>query len=196
MDSLSLSHHRRFRSKITIVIVPVVAALPLVAGLKCSFCMIETQKHIKELMHDNSMDKLPITYTSSSSISHRSYLARRNLEKLLSINVALCKGTGLCKISYKELKEATKGFCEGARIGSEGFSSIVYKATLDDQTVVAVKKLIHKIDEKGEPRDFQAEIKTIGKIKHPNLVSLWGYSQTDNERLLIYEYMENGSLYK
>ncbi|MCO5549880.1 hypothetical protein L7F22_003354 [Adiantum nelumboides] len=191
-SSLSLSYHRRFKSEIAVGASVVVAAILLCAGLTCSYRMIEAQKHMKELMHDNSMDRLPITYTSSS-ISR--FMARRKCQNSLSINLALCGGTRLRKVSYTELNEATKGFREEAVIGRGGFG-IVYKATLGDQTVVAIKKLIHKIEDKGaEPKDFQAEIKTLGKIKHPNLVSLWGYCRTDNERLLVYEYLENGSLY-
>ncbi|MCO5553294.1 hypothetical protein L7F22_006815 [Adiantum nelumboides] len=184
-DSFSLSRHQQIRPEV-IIVVPVVVALLVIAGLKCSERLTETRKHLKELMDDNSMDKLPIT--TSSSLSFRS-LARRRTEVSLSINVATYGGTQLRKISYRELEQATKGFCEGAIIGRGGFGE-VFRATLDDHTEVAVKKLFnYEID-----KDFQAEIKTLGKIKHPNLVSLCGYCQRDNERLLIYEYMQNGSL--
>ncbi|KAI5061732.1 hypothetical protein GOP47_0024237 [Adiantum capillus-veneris] len=190
MESLSFHHKRRFGIVIAIV-VAVVAFVTVITGLLgCSHRFTITHQHVRELMHNNSMDKLPIS--TSSSIIH-SVLGRRTTGKPLSINIVTFRITPLHKLSYRELKEATKDFSEETKIGSGGFGE-VYKATLDDNTVVAVKKLCHQIGENGESKDFDAEMTTIGKIKHPNLVCLLGYCKADNERLLIYEYMENGSL--
>ncbi|CAN1344963.1 Protein BRASSINOSTEROID INSENSITIVE 1 [Linum perenne] len=76
-------------------------------------------------------------------------------------------------------------------IGSGGFGD-VYKARLKDGNVVAIKKLIH-VSGQGD-REFTAEMETIGKIKHRNLVPLLGYCKVGEERLLVYEYMKYGSL--
>ncbi|CAN0915091.1 G-type lectin S-receptor-like serine/threonine-protein kinase At2g19130 [Linum grandiflorum] len=90
--------------------------------------------------------------------------------------------------SYKELKTATKNFSE--KLGEGGFGS-VFKGTLPNSTVIAVKQL--KSLQQSE-KQFMAEVKTIGTIQHINLVRLRGFSVESSKRFLVYEYMPNGSL--
>ncbi|KAF3584446.1 hypothetical protein F2Q69_00031741 [Brassica cretica] len=108
----------------------------------------------------------------------------------LSINVATFEKP-LRKLTFAHLLEATNGFSADSMIGSGGFGD-VYKAKLGDGAVVAIKKLI-QVTGQGD-REFMAEMETIGKIKHRNLVPLLGYCKIGEERLLVYEYMKHGSL--
>ncbi|WOG83051.1 hypothetical protein DCAR_0102225 [Daucus carota subsp. sativus] len=89
---------------------------------------------------------------------------------------------------YKDLQTATKNFSE--MLGKGGFGS-VYKGTLPDSTVIAVKKL--EGVSQGE-KQFRNEISTIGNIQHVNLVHLRGFCSEGNKKLLVYEYASNGSL--
>uniref|UniRef100_A0A0D9W6X0 Protein kinase domain-containing protein n=1 Tax=Leersia perrieri TaxID=77586 RepID=A0A0D9W6X0_9ORYZ len=89
---------------------------------------------------------------------------------------------------YKDLQYATKNFSE--RLGGGSFGS-VFKGVLTDSTVVAVKRLDGA--RQGE-KEFRAEVRSIGIIKHINLVRLIGFRCEGNKRLLVYEYMPNGSL--
>ncbi|CAL9030345.1 unnamed protein product [Prunus brigantina] len=89
---------------------------------------------------------------------------------------------------YVELKKATKNFKEELGRGASG---VVYKGVLADERVVAVKKLADNY--KGE-EVFWAEVSTIVKVNHMNLVRTWGFCSEDKHRLLISEYVENGSL--
>uniref|UniRef100_A0A2P2LN80 non-specific serine/threonine protein kinase n=1 Tax=Rhizophora mucronata TaxID=61149 RepID=A0A2P2LN80_RHIMU len=97
----------------------------------------------------------------------------------------------LQKLTFADLLDATNCFHNDNLIGSGGFGD-VYKAQLKDGSIVAIKKLIH-ISGQGN-REFTAEMETIGKIKHRNLVPLLGYCKVGEERLLVYEYMKYGSL--
>lgn len=108
----------------------------------------------------------------------------------LSINLSTFEKP-LRKLTFADLLEATNGFHNDTLIGSGGFGD-VYRAQLKDGSVVAIKKLIH-ISGQGD-REFIAEMETIGKIKHRNLVPLLGYCRVGEERLLVYEYMKYGSL--
>lgn len=108
----------------------------------------------------------------------------------LSINVATFERP-LRKLTFSQLIEATNGFCGESLIGCGGFGE-VFKATLKDGSNVAIKKLI-RLSCQGD-REFMAEMETLGKIKHRNLVPLLGYCKVGEERLLVYEYMEFGSL--
>ncbi|KAJ9559386.1 hypothetical protein OSB04_014000 [Centaurea solstitialis] len=72
-----------------------------------------------------------------------------------------------------------------------GAFGIVYKGVIGENTI-AVKKL-DRIDQDGE-KEFQTEVNAIAKTHHKNLVQLLGYCDDGDQRLLIYEYMNNGTL--
>ncbi|KAK7271010.1 hypothetical protein RJT34_26588 [Clitoria ternatea] len=92
------------------------------------------------------------------------------------------------QFSYKELERATKGFKE--KLGAGGFGA-VYRGTLVNKTVVAVKQL--EGIEQGE-KQFRMEVATISSTHHLNLVRLIGFCSEGRHRLLVYEFMKNGSL--
>ncbi|XP_051124155.1 leucine-rich repeat receptor protein kinase EMS1 [Andrographis paniculata] len=94
-------------------------------------------------------------------------------------------------VSMKELVEVTRGFSSDLIIGDGSFG-LVYKARLNSGPVVALKKL--SADAFQGLREFRAEMETLGKIKHPNIVKILGYCATGNDRVLIYEFIEKGSL--
>uniref|UniRef100_A0ACD5VIY4 Uncharacterized protein n=1 Tax=Avena sativa TaxID=4498 RepID=A0ACD5VIY4_AVESA len=91
------------------------------------------------------------------------------------------------RFTFQQLKVATGQFTE--KLGEGGFGS-VFKGQFVDETI-AVKRL----DRAGQgKREFSAEVETIGSIHHINLVRLIGFCAEKSHRLLVYEYMPNGSL--
>ncbi|GLJ42368.1 hypothetical protein SUGI_0877450 [Cryptomeria japonica] len=109
---------------------------------------------------------------------------RRLLEKVAKQDTPTLPRT----FTYKELKVATKNFSH--KLGKGAFGS-VFKGTLPDNKLVAVKKL--ETSAKAE-KQFRAEISTIGNIHHVNLVKLCGFCAEGSKRMLVYEYIQNGSL--
>ncbi|XP_021982668.1 probable LRR receptor-like serine/threonine-protein kinase RFK1 isoform X2 [Helianthus annuus] len=103
------------------------------------------------------------------------------------------EGMELKIISYslKQLKIATDNFKDSNKIGEGGFGA-VYKGTLSDGTVVAVKQLSSQ--SKQGNREFLNEIGVISCLQHPNLVKLHGCCIEGDQLLLVYEYLENNSL--
>ncbi|KAL3844304.1 hypothetical protein ACJIZ3_001707 [Penstemon smallii] len=98
--------------------------------------------------------------------------------------------------TYKQLSRATSNFSKVNFLGTGGFGS-VYKGVLsssDFPTTIAVKK-INATSSQGE-REYLAEICTIGRLRHKNLVQLQGWCHDKDQLLLVYEYMPNGSLDK
>lgn len=93
--------------------------------------------------------------------------------------------------TYKDIEKATDGFRE--EVGS-GASGIVYKGQLEDEfrTCIAVKKIDKMLPE--TEKEFTVEVQTIGRTFHRNLVRLLGFCSEGNDRLLVYEFMINGSL--
>ncbi|KAL4386958.1 hypothetical protein GQ457_09G004610 [Hibiscus cannabinus] len=93
--------------------------------------------------------------------------------------------------SYSELKDATEDFSPSKKLGEGGFGP-VYKGTLPDGRVVAVKQLSLASNQGKE--QFVTEIATISAVHHRNLVKLYGCCIGGNRRLLVYEYHVNKSL--
>ncbi|RWR89198.1 LOW QUALITY PROTEIN: G-type lectin S-receptor-like serine/threonine-protein kinase SD2-5 [Cinnamomum micranthum f. kanehirae] len=95
------------------------------------------------------------------------------------------------RFTYEELRAATKNFC--TKLGQGGFGSVFMGTLGDDGKRVAVKRL----DNIGQgKKEFLAEVVTVGSIHHFKLVRLIGFCAEKSFRLLVYEYMCNGSLDK
>ncbi|VAH85265.1 unnamed protein product [Triticum turgidum subsp. durum] len=109
-------------------------------------------------------------------------------KRKLFIKRLVNSSNGLTIFSNAQIKKATGNFSE--KLGEGGFGC-VFKGALPGTSLVAVKKL--KDLGQGE-KQFRAEVQTIGMIQHINLVHLFGYCAEGSKRLLVYEYMENGSL--
>ncbi|KAF8082692.1 hypothetical protein N665_0810s0007 [Sinapis alba] len=95
------------------------------------------------------------------------------------------------KIPFKDILIATNNFDEQLLIGKGGFGD-VYKAILPDESKVAIKR--------GKPGsgqgilEFQTEIQVLSRIWHRHLVSLTGYCEENSEMILVYEFIEKGTL--
>lgn len=95
------------------------------------------------------------------------------------------------RIPFKAVQEATDNFSEEMIIGIGGFGK-VYKGILRDGTKVAVKRGNHQSNQGFS--EFMTEIEMLSKFRHRHLVSLIGYCDEMDEMIIIYEYMENGTL--
>ncbi|KAK0601336.1 hypothetical protein LWI29_023271 [Acer saccharum] len=93
--------------------------------------------------------------------------------------------------TLRQIKAATSNFDPANKIGEGGFGP-VYKGTLSDGGVIAVKQLSSR--SKQGNREFVNEIGMISALQHPNLVKLYGCCIEGNQLLLVYEYLENNSL--
>ncbi|KAJ0940174.1 putative protein kinase RLK-Pelle-SD-2b family [Helianthus annuus] len=110
---------------------------------------------------------------------------------LESRTVGLAEDLILRSYTYNELRKATNGFKQ--KLGRGSFGTVYKGSFYKGSKMIAVKRLEKVVDE-GE-REFRAEMQVIGKTHHRNLVRLLGYcAEGKSERLLVYEYMSNGTL--
>ncbi|KAG5149901.1 hypothetical protein JHK82_016782 [Glycine max] len=122
------------------------------------------------------------------------YRKAKKLKKGLSVS----RWKSFHKLGFSEF-EVAKLLSEDNVIGS-GASGKVYKVVLSNgEVVVAVKKLcgapMNVDGNVGARKDeFDAEVETLGRIRHKNIVKLWCCCNSGEQRLLVYEYMPNGSL--
>ncbi|GLU18247.1 hypothetical protein SLE2022_345550 [Rubroshorea leprosula] len=99
---------------------------------------------------------------------------------------------GVQHFSYNELERATNKFDSARVLGDGGFGTVYY-GKLRDGRPVAVKRLYENNYKRFE--QFWNEINILGQLRHPNLVSLYGYtSRHSRELLLVYEYISNGTV--
>ncbi|XP_014507702.1 probable serine/threonine-protein kinase CST isoform X1 [Vigna radiata var. radiata] len=104
--------------------------------------------------------------------------------------------------SFEELKSATGNFKSDRLLGEGGFGR-VYKAWLDENTLTPAKpgsgvEVAIKMFKPGGTQGFaqwQSEVNVLGKLSHPNVVRLLGYCWDEDQFLLVYEFMPNGSFY-
>ncbi|XP_024988305.1 receptor protein kinase TMK1-like [Cynara cardunculus var. scolymus] len=101
--------------------------------------------------------------------------------------------TGSMVISIQVLKNVTNNFSPDNVLGRGGFGT-VYKGELHDGTKIAVKRMESGVMSEKGLDEFKSEITVLTKVRHRHLVALLGYCLDGNERLLVYEYMPQGTL--
>ncbi|RWV95987.1 hypothetical protein BHE74_00043973 [Ensete ventricosum] len=97
----------------------------------------------------------------------------------------------LKSFSLNDLKTATKNFSSNSYLGEGGFGC-VFKGRLGVGMVVAIKKL--KRESFQGQKEWLAEVTYLSQLRHDNLVKLIGYCSESDDKLLVYEYMQKGSL--
>ncbi|KAG7017208.1 Lectin-domain containing receptor kinase VI.4, partial [Cucurbita argyrosperma subsp. argyrosperma] len=96
------------------------------------------------------------------------------------------------RFGYNDLYKATKGFKDSELVGSGGFGSVYRGVLPSTASEIAVKKITRNSTQ--GMREFAAEIESLGRLRHKNLVNLQGWCKKKNDLLLVYDYVRNGSL--
>ena len=118
---------------------------------------------------------------------HQVYRYKRLLG---NANLGLTEELTLRSFSYSELENATDDFKEELGRGSFG---AVYKGSISGGNKTIAVKRLEKVVEEGQ-REFRAEMTAIARTHHKNLVRLLGFCIEGSRKLLVYEFMSNGSL--
>ncbi|CAN6482360.1 unnamed protein product [Victoria cruziana] len=113
--------------------------------------------------------------------------AQQSAEMVRSGKLAFCGGDAQA-YALEELLRAS------AEMLGRGTVGVTYKAVMERQLIVSVKRLDAGCAKLGK-EEFERRMEALGALRHPNLVSLRAYLQAKEERLLVYEYQPNGSLF-
>ncbi|KAJ8765123.1 hypothetical protein K2173_010609 [Erythroxylum novogranatense] len=138
------------------------------------------------------------TFSGTSNVSVNSQISGGSNVEVYP-NGQILPTPNLKIFSFSELKSATRNFRSDTVLGEGGFGK-VFKGWLDEKapgktgsgTVIAVKKLNGESWQGFE--EWQSEVNFLGRLYHPNLVRLVGYCWEEEELLLVYEFMQKGSL--
>ncbi|KAG8483972.1 hypothetical protein CXB51_023343 [Gossypium anomalum] len=138
---------------------------------------------------------LPLILVSLAlaGVSGAAYLVRRK-RKFADVVEDWELEYGPHRFKFKDLYIATKGFKDKELLGAGGFGRVYRGVLPSNKLEVAVKRVSH--ESRQGMREFVAEIVSIGRLRHRNLVQLLGYCRRKGELLLVYDYMPNGSLDK
>ncbi|PKA48900.1 putative receptor-like protein kinase [Apostasia shenzhenica] len=93
--------------------------------------------------------------------------------------------------TLRDLEIATNRFSKDNVIGEGGYG-VVYRGCLVNGTSVAIKRLLNNLGQ--AEKEFRVEVEAIGHVRHKNLVRLLGYCVEGTQRMLVYEYVNNGNL--
>jgi serine/threonine protein kinase len=166
------------------ILTPSIISFLLVLVIGGSLIYWKNKQKGKNKKIKNSIANDKIYGSNTRPISDSDYLFSENGDDLDEI---LIQGLP-SRFTFEQVEEITGNF--QTKIGCGGFGS-VYKGELPDRSEVAVKKIGAGVQGRKE---FCTEIAVIGNIHHVNLIRLRGYCAQNSHRLLIYEYMNRGSL--
>ncbi|ONI09208.1 hypothetical protein PRUPE_5G223900 [Prunus persica] len=127
-------------------------------------------------------------YAPSSFVSRSIFSKQTSMDDMEKGSTYL----GVHLFTYRELEEATNYFDSAKELGDGGFGT-VYHGNVRDGRAVAVKRLYENNCKRVE--QFMNEIEILARLRHQNLVLLYGCtSRHSRELLLVYEYIPNGTL--
>ncbi|KAH9626532.1 hypothetical protein KSS87_021724 [Heliosperma pusillum] len=101
---------------------------------------------------------------------------------------------GSLDFTLEDMQKATKNFSADNMIGEGGFGT-VFKGQLRDGTHVAVKRVRKDLTSKRAVDEFRSEVLAFSKIEHLNLVKFYGYLEHPDEKIIVVEYVSNGTLF-
>lgn len=157
-----------------------------------------TTGHLSSVISQTASNTASYSTSRGSNISRGSGFSASSGDEAFP-NGQILPAPNLRIFSFAELKTATKNFRPDMVLGEGGFGK-VFKGWIDEKalgksgsaTLVAVKKLNSESLQGFE--EWQSEVNFLGRLSHPHLVRLLGYCWEDKELLLVYEFMQKGSL--
>ncbi|XP_075515296.1 calcium/calmodulin-regulated receptor-like kinase 2 [Primulina tabacum] len=167
-------------------------------------CWYKKRAHLRRCSNERSVAVLPIrtnglgtSIDSSASISNSvtvpgsEFLAQKPQHFWWNNHTKdrFASASGIPRYHYKDIQKGTQNF---TTILGQGSFGPVYKAIMPAGEVVAVKVL--SSNSKQGDKEFHTEVSLLARLHHRNLVNLVGYCVDKGERMLVYEYMSNGSL--
>ncbi|XP_047315825.1 probable serine/threonine-protein kinase PBL7 [Impatiens glandulifera] len=182
-------------TKILLIILPIIIVIMIISIL----LIIVMLRRLKSAKNDNSKGCSTSNNGDCMFMSHSIVSINaspddgkgRCLYGANSVRVPTVKVRGVQVFTFKEVEMATGKFKDGNVIGNGGFG-VVYRGVLKDGTVAAIKRL-HREGKLGE-RAFRIEVDLLSRLHCPYLVQLLGYCADQHHRLLVFEFMSNGSL--
>lgn len=200
----SEDNQKKSRNRVGIVVFSIIGGVFLLCliGL-AAFCLYKSkQKKFSRVQSPNAMvihprhsgsdnESVKIT-VAGSSVSVGAVSESHTVSTSETSDIQMVEA-GNMVISIQVLKNVTNNFSEDNILGQGGFGT-VYKGELHDGTKIAVKRMESGVLAGKGLAEFKSEIAVLTKVRHRHLVALLGYCLDGNEKLLVYEFMPQGTL--
>ncbi|XP_039064313.1 probable serine/threonine-protein kinase PBL23 [Hibiscus syriacus] len=159
-----------------------------------SCCMSEEKISSRRTNSENDFSDEPRTITAMLSFANISFKSDGSRKRYISEEIVKRgKNSANAKtFDYRDLCTATNNFNPENQLGEGGFGR-VYKGQVDNPNQVVAVKQLDRNGYQGN-KEFLVEVLMLSLLNHPNLMSLVGYCADGDQRILVYEYMPNGSL--
>ncbi|TMX04768.1 hypothetical protein EJD97_004849 [Solanum chilense] len=203
-DGNSQAARKKSNRQVGIVVFSVIGGVFMLCLIgAAAFCLYKSkQKRFSRVQSPNTMvlhphhsgsdnDSVKIT-VAGSSVSVGAVGETHTVSASEAGDVQMVEA-GNMVISIQVLKNVTNNFSEDNILGRGGFGT-VYRGELHDGTKIAVKRMENGIITGKGLAEFKSEIAVLTKVRHRHLVGLLGYCLDGNEKLLVYEYMPQGTL--
>ncbi|KAH0711686.1 hypothetical protein KY290_007321 [Solanum tuberosum] len=203
-DGNAQAARKKSNRRVGIVVFSVIGGIFMLCLIGvAAFCLYKSkQKRFSRVQSPNTMvlhprhsgsdnDSVKIT-VAGSSVSVGAVTETHTVSASEAGDVQMVEA-GNMVISIQVLKNVTNNFSEDNILGRGGFGT-VYKGELHDGTKIAVKRMENGIITGKGLAEFKSEIAVLTKVRHRHLVGLLGYCLDGNEKLLVYEYMPQGTL--
>jgi serine/threonine protein kinase len=181
------SHGSRNKRVLITALSAVLGASVLASAALCLFFVVRRKRRMARAAPLEKESSKPLPWSQESS----GWVLEPSSRSGEGTTGAMQRVSTQLHIPLEELRSATDNFHERNLIGVGGFGN-VYRGALRDGTRVAVKRAT-RASKQGLP-EFQTEIVVLSRIRHRHLVSLIGYCNEQAEMILVYEYMEKGTL--
>nr|XP_043631779.1 receptor protein kinase TMK1 [Erigeron canadensis] len=203
-NGVSLNGKKKSKSWIGVVLFSILGGVMLVFLIGVlAFCLYKKKQkkfsqvqsphaiviHPRNSGSDNESVKITV---AGSSVSVGALSETHTIHTAEGDNIQMVEA-GNMVISIQVLKTVTNNFAQENILGQGGFGT-VYKGELHDGTKIAVKRMECGVITGKGLAEFTSEIAVLTKVRHRNLVALLGYCLDGNEKLLVYEYMPQGTL--
>ncbi|RIA05024.1 hypothetical protein BRARA_K00629 [Brassica rapa] len=187
------AHSRKGNKNIKILVGSLTASLVIVLLVVAGFIVYLVYKMKKDLMQSSEHIEIDMAEQNEiEMLEHNEIEMREHHEITMAEHNEIIENKA---IPMQILRVATNNFGVENLLGGGGFGS-VYRGTLQDGRDIAVKKM-DQADFAGKGlKEFESEVTVLTKVHHRNLVSLYGYSIEGNDRLVVYQYMPQGTLSK
>ncbi|CAN1122681.1 LEAF RUST 10 DISEASE-RESISTANCE LOCUS RECEPTOR-LIKE PROTEIN KINASE-like 1.4 [Linum perenne] len=186
------------KSKAAAIAIGVSAGGGAVAGIAICFWLLISRQRKRKAAQIISKDlSTPPSSTAKTRTTRTTKYSNTTSSSYTTSSSDIEKGPGstyfgVQVFTYEELDEATESFDSSKELGDGGFGTVYY-GELEDGRAVAVKRLYENNMRRTE--QFMNEIEILAKLRHKNLVTLYGCtSRHSRELLLVYEYISNGTV--
>uniref|UniRef100_A0A0E0K883 Protein kinase domain-containing protein n=1 Tax=Oryza punctata TaxID=4537 RepID=A0A0E0K883_ORYPU len=188
LNNLCGASRRAKRLAVSVIIVIVAAALILIGV--CIVCAMNIKAYMrrsKEEQDGKEEDEVLVSESTPMLASPGRQGTNAIIGKLVLFSKSLPS-------RYEDWEAGTKALLDKDCLVGGGSVGTVYKATFENGLSIAVKKL-ETLGRVRSQDEFEQEMGQLGNLSHPNLVAFQGYYWSSSTRLILSEFMANGSLY-